>query len=72
MKSDRLLGNSSEKGVNEDLISRNSELMDFKNDHISSIIGQDDPFLDQTSQTGNDNYNTDNMPPTFREYAPTE
>ena len=39
MKSDRLLGNSSEKGVNEDLISRNSELMDFKNDHISSIIG---------------------------------
>lgn len=67
-KSDRLICDSSEKVANGDIVSSS---MDFKNDPISSIIGQDDPFLDQTSQT-NDNYNTNNLPPTFREYTPSE
>ena len=44
----------------DELNSHSSSLMDFKNDPISSIIGQDDPFLDPHSQAVNETLYTDN------------
>ena len=44
-KSDRLL----KSPMIDELNSHRSSLMDFKHDPISSIIGQDDPFMDPQS-----------------------